>query len=61
MSDSTVGRDDREYEFDVTCGRCGEVYSNVERGCPACGNGSSESYSSRDAARWNEHLRRTGR
>lgn len=52
---------DREYEFDVTCGSCGAVYGSLHDGpCPAC-ESSSQIVSSADCASWNEYLRRTGR
>lgn len=52
---------DQDYAFDITCTSCGCVYDSMHNGpCPSCGS-SSQTYSSGDASRWNEHLRRTGR
>lgn len=48
-------KQDREHQFDVRCGSCGEVRSNLEGySCPQCGS-SSESYSGADAKRWNDY------
>jgi rRNA maturation endonuclease Nob1 len=59
--DEFDSRDDRDYEFDVTCTKCGTVRGSLHDGpCPSCGS-SSHSASSADTARWNEHLRREGR
>jgi hypothetical protein len=52
-------RGDERYAFEVTCSGCGAVRLNTDGWCP-CGS-SGESYDGRDAARWNEHLRRDGR
>jgi hypothetical protein len=52
-------RDD-DFAFDVECSDCGVTYDNRDDGCPACGS-SSGSYFGADAARWNDHLHRTGR